>query len=473
MSRILETLILSLCTGAAVQAAEAVCSQTQPVFYAGLEKQPLLRVRIADGQAGKLDKLVFDFEGTSDLKSIGNVTLYCSGSTPYFSLNAPDHYRAKPVGMKLVKKGGREIAFDGKQDLPASGDAYYWLVVDMKKSAPGNALVDAACKNVTVNGQQVRIENPSPAGAAKVFPFKYRIVPYFRCSNLVDWFPDLLQPEHFKLMTDIIYFNVSVDQEGNIVGGEDPKFLQGLEKLKKLRGKRPVSIILGIAHTSPGLKATSASLDKRMKLAKALGEYVKKHGFDGVDFDWEYPDNDEDWQNFAWLLCEVKPVLFEHGCSVTAAFTPYYKMASPSVLDQLDWGNTMSYDKGGEHSTMQAMLDDINTCRKAGMPDCKIVAGVPFYSNEVENRNWDEQKGYSYIVSSFPRMKASENTFVDPKSKKKHYFNGPDLIKQKGQEIIRQKIGGVMIWGYDTDVPLSNSRSLSAALGNVMKASAK
>lgn len=465
----LRTLCLALLGVLHLHAIEVTCSQTQAVYYAGLENQALMRVCIKGGEGKSLSMIGFTLKGSTHPKSISKATLYTSGNTPYFSLNDEESRRAKPVLSPVNSPGTKMILFKGDIPLAPTGDTYLWLVADVVPSAPGGSKIDAECAGLKLGAETIKPQNPAPTGAGEVYPFKYRIVPYYRCENLIEWRPDLLQSAHFKAITDLIYFSIGCDADGNITGGDNKTLIAGLAKLKKLRGKENVAIILGIAHSSPGLKATCASPEKRAKFAQQLYDYMKEHGYDGVDFDWEYPETAQDWQNFAILLSDVKPLMFELGATVSAAYTAYYKMATPSVFDQFDWSNTMSYDRGGEHSTFAQMTEDIDRCIKAGIPPCKIVPGLPFYSCEVDQRDWNEQKGFSYIVENFPSMPDSQNTFEDPKTKKKHYFNGPKLIEDKAKHVMKNQLGGVMIWGYDTDVDIKHPRSLARTLMGVMR----
>ena len=105
------------------------------------------------------------------------------------------------------------------------------------------------------------------------------------------------------------------------------------------------------------------------------------------------------------------------------------------------------------------------------MPKPKIVIGLPFYSNEKGKLT--SQYGYSQIIGWYPRMRPDVNEYVsknqDGTNGPVHTFNGPNLIAEKCRWCKENKFGGVMIWAYDTDVPLKHKASLGRAMYKVIR----
>lgn len=157
-----------------------------------------------------------------------------------------------------------------------------------------------------------------------------------------------------------------------------------------------------------------------------------------------------------------------NGMSLSSAINPYYLAPTSEMMDLLDFVNVMSYDRGGQHSTYPDMVTDVNTMRNKNVPDCKIVMGLPFYTNETRsNRNWDAQKGYSTVIQLYPNIAPGTDTCtIDGQE---HYFNGITTIKKKCQYVKTQKLGGVMIWCYDGDLLLTHAKSLAKAMFGVIK----
>lgn len=131
--------------------------------------------------------------------------------------------------------------------------------------------------------------------------------------------------------------------------------------------------------------------------------------FDGVDLDWEFPENPTDMANFGYLLQEWRaevqkeadatgraPLLLSAAVYYSAdTFLSGEKRAYPaaSIAKNLDWINVMSYDyHGAWNKTVtgaQAALFDPNSnvstsyglgsWIRAGVPRSKLIMGLPLY----------------------------------------------------------------------------------------------
>lgn len=61
-------------------------------------------------------------------------------------------------------------------------------------------------------------------------------------------------------------------------------------------------------------KLVSANNESRATFVDSAVMFVRKHGFDGLDIDWEYPD-EEDWDNYVYLMAELREA-FENDAAV-------------------------------------------------------------------------------------------------------------------------------------------------------------
>lgn len=67
---------------------------------------------------------------------------------------------------------------------------------------------------------------------------------------------------------------------------------------------------------------------KRQKFLDSLVPMVTKYGFEGIDFDWEYPgaregaDPEEDKENFSVLIKMMADLLHSNNLILTAALSP-------------------------------------------------------------------------------------------------------------------------------------------------------
>ena len=464
-------LALGVCGASPLCAASATasCEQTHSVLYAGGVNQAIMKIKVTAPETSQILKgMTFSMAGTTSVADIAKAQIFASAATPYFSPNSDQaNRRAIPI-LNTISKGAKTLQFEGGYPL-SPGDNYFWLCVDLIPRARGLNKVDAACTGIALlEDSNIDICNPSPEGCAQVYPYQFRVVPYYRHTNLMQWNRDQLNAQHFKSFTDLIYFNVGCDTDGNLTGQNNEQFLNGLDKLKNLRGNAGSKIILGVAHCDAGMTAITADPEKRVKFARQLVSFAEEKGFDGIDIDWEYPDNDTQWYHFSLFLGEVRSAMGANGMSLSSAINPYYLAPTSEMMDLLDFVNVMSYDRGGQHSTYPDMVTDVNTMRNKNVPDCKIVMGLPFYTNETRsNRNWDAQKGYSTVIQLYPNIAPGTDTCtIDGQE---HYFNGITTIKKKCQYVKTQKLGGVMIWCYDGDLLLTHAKSLAKAMFGVIK----
>lgn len=298
-------LALGVCGASPLCAASATasCEQTHSVLYAGGVNQAIMKIKVTAPETSQILKgMTFSMAGTTSVADIAKAQIFASAATPYFSPNSDQaNRRAIPI-LNTISKGAKTLQFEGGYPL-SPGDNYFWLCVDLIPRARGLNKVDAACTGIALlEDSNIAISNPSPEGCAQVYPYQFRVVPYYRHTNLMQWNRDQLNAQHFKSFTDLIYFNVGCDTDGNLTGQNNEQFLNGLDKLKNLRGNAGSKIILGVAHCDAGMTAITADPEKRVKFARQLVSFAEEKGFDGIDIDWEYPDNDTQWYHFSLFL---------------------------------------------------------------------------------------------------------------------------------------------------------------------------
>lgn len=158
-----------------------------------------------------------------------------------------------------------------------------------------------------------------------------------------------------------------------------------------------------------GLTRVAADATKRASFASACVDFMVAHGFDGLDVDWEYPNDSAEGANYTLLMQALRLAL--NAKSAQTGDSYFLTMAAPVTtweynklqLDQLedhvDWFNLMTYDfrgpwskKTGHNSAIYPMSSgttDLQVCDAGvdaylarGVPASKLVMGVPFYAYE-------------------------------------------------------------------------------------------
>lgn len=477
-------------------------AQTIPLFYKGVAKQALFRVKIdalALNESKTLSQLVFTLDGTTAVSDITAAELYKS-SVRYFSPNTGDAKGATKVGDGVIS--GNQMTFDLTEAV-AEGQVYYWLTVTIAADAAGKNHVDATLASATISGVTYSNEiiNANPDGAAEIFHHQHRISPYYRVDNLLRWYPGRLKPAHFNVITDVIIFNVRPHADGTMNfpdGSWKPEysdsdadgklyFDEAVAQLKALRGSADVELLLGVVTGEFPTVAADPQLTDTF--ATNLVNYAVEAGLDGIDIDWEYPTNEQQWINFANFVSVLREKMYPYGLTLGCAINPNYQQPKTYFLDQFDVVNSMSYDRGagtnGNHSPYGAdgatgtgshQADYHWLTQTMGQPKEKVVMGIPMYTCPHQNSNggnvdWSgTQRGYGNILEEFPNLLPHVNSFYPARwDNKYHSFNGKDTLQQKVTDMLNKGYSGLMIWGFDTDVDFDNPRSAMRALSQMYK----
>ncbi len=480
---ILVTSLLQLTQGVTVE-----MRHTHGVFYPDVKQQAVLQLKITGEPGEKITKLEFSDGKTTQTSDIQMAYLSTSGGWNGYTLNtnklAQEKGKAKPD-----KKG--KFSFDVDIEI-GSEPVYYWLSYNLGRGAKRGSLIDALCTRVTLaDGSTVKPKLKRAAAlkervAGRIYPFPYRVVPYYRPRWVKGWGNAKeavhLTPEHFNLFTDLVHFAYTVSAEGDVQyqwagEGADPQVVSdaALAEIKRLHNEAKAKSLLlaGFAHMDEPMTQAVANPETRRKLARNMATWAIERGYNGIDIDWEYPDTHDQWVNFGLFIADLREELAGSAFSISIAASVTYKVPIYDVTDQLDFLMTMSYDDlADQHSSMGRFQGDARKClNDFHMPRQRVVIGLPFYSNQKGTLS--TQYGYSQIISWYPRIKPTENEFQsknqDGSPGPMHSFNGPQLIAEKCRWMKQEKFGGVMIWAYDTDVKLNHRASLAKAMYKVVR----
>ena len=320
----------------------------------------------------------------------------------------------------------------------------------------------------------------------------------------------IVTEEQAKILTHIHVAFGRLTMEGTISFKNHP-FLKQLPQIRKWNPE--MKIILSVIGEEPGaFTVCSASESLREKVSESCRNLVEEEGFDGVDFDWEYPCvstngsecSPEDKQNFTLLCQAAKKGVQAAGGSVSIAAAAelfYLESTEPEKLAKiLDYVCLMTYDlKGnphavtGHHTALYASTGDIfrNSCDQAlrlfekyGFPKEKLLMGAAFYS-----RQWEEVRdryhgflqmtpkgaGYGPNYDELAAEYINKNGYVrywDDEAKASFLFNGNSFISYDDEESLKHKcayvcqegIGGIFYWSHSGDTTGTLLRSIGKAL---------
>src|SRR5688572_672572 len=201
-----------------------------------------------------------------------------------------------------------------------------------------------------------------------------------------------------------------------------------------------VSISVGGWGWDAQFEELAADPATRTTFVQHLKAFVDEYGLDGVDMDWEYPDQGQSSQNFLALIKELRLAMPDK--LLTTAVVSYGDEHGLGVPDEafelFDFVNIMTYD-GPDHGTMEQFERGLAYWSERGLPKEKIIMGVPFYG--------DPNMPYFKIVQADPA--AAQLDSFDYFGTTLHY-NGIPTIQTK-TKIAMEKAGGIMFWALDHD----------------------
>ncbi len=280
-------------------------------------------------------------------------------------------------------------------------------------------------------------------------------------------------------------------------------------QLNQLKLKNPdLKILISIGGWAWSENFSDAALSdtSRKAFAESAVKIIEKFKLDGVDIDWEYPGiageegnvfRPEDKQNFTLMLKELRLELdtlekkYQSKKLLTIAvggFTNFIRHTEMDKVQQyLDFVNLMTYDFyngdfAGHHTNLYNSKSHPaenyadKTFREfaaAGVPAEKLVMGIAFYSRSftlkesAKNGLGDSVlksrygKGYTFLKDSLINQKGFKK-YYDKDAKASYLYNAASReymtyddersVKAKCEYVLKNNMGGVMFWEYDSDL---------------------
>ena len=275
-----------------------------------------------------------------------------------------------------------------------------------------------------------------------------------------------------------------------------------LFKLKLAHRHLKTMITVGGWGKSHTFSDTLATDQTRGVFVQSCIEFVQRYGFDGIDFDWEYPgaegapghvfrpEDNANFVKFLRLLRQQAPEKMLISIAVPANKTVYQKMILSELAQSVDYINVMGYDFVGGWSkvsghqsnlfsdahTQMSVDDCVSALLAKGVPADKIILGVPFYARGFKDTNGLHQ-GHAGLPSGDrpddPGVKDYKSLSLDNVSydavlgasymhnqRELWTFDSPKVLEQKCKYIDAKQLGGIMAWDITGDHPVSDPRSL-------------
>lgn len=261
-----------------------------------------------------------------------------------------------------------------------------------------------------------------------------------------------------KPATDVLYFSIQPRSDGTLNLSDIS--LADIPRLVRAKAKYGFRLELccGGWERSAGFYPMARNDTRRARFVEAAYAFCQSNGFDGIDLDWEHPQNQAEANAYGKLIHQLQTKFSSSGMIVTAAIADWEPMSAEGI-SHLDRVHLMSYDHDGKHSTLEDAESDVQALLDEGFEPHRIILGVPFYGRSLSN--WNTEKSYADIVAEF-HPTASQNEAGG------YYFNGRGMMRDKAALVTEDGLGGMMAWEATQDVngPTSLLKTIQSALGS-------
>jgi chitinase len=293
------------------------------------------------------------------------------------------------------------------------------------------------------------------------FPFTSKAASYKVVGYFADWTgnaTNMMNNMNYDALTHINYaFAIPNDANGYMYIG-NPNLLKGLVTRAHAAGVK-VNISVGGANASGEFRGICANNTYRNRFLDTCVNFIKKYNLDGLDLDWEFPNDATEKTMLEELLRDLRSKFDDayqsYGkyieLTVATNGTDYYgNTLTYDATAYLDYINIMSYDDSPpHHSTFgyaQSCLGYWSSVR--GVASSMLVIGVPFYSRSTGAG----YTAYSSISSSDPSGAYNDEDGFFMKNSYNHDYNSMPVLKQKANAVKKTyKAGGMMIWELTQD----------------------
>lgn len=213
----------------------------------------------------------------------------------------------------------------------------------------------------------------------------------------------------------------------------------------------------------------------RAKLVDDIVTMMKEYDLDGLDIDWEYPnqvrdgvnDENKEYEKYGLLLRDLSEAFFNHGWELAMCTNQTgWQIPDGPKLAAADFVNSMAYGPWPTFLGNSVMTQGINVCTTRGIPKRRIIVGQAMYSNAYWQYGWGEVANFIRQAHSDRFTRQDCDTVWRSWSlsdRNGAYVNstGPSTYRAKCNRAQLEGYGGVMSWGYYSDCDWNDADLLS------------
>lgn len=224
-----------------------------------------------------------------------------------------------------------------------------------------------------------------------------------------------------------------------------------VQKIRDFYGEKDVEIFATVFFNACNPDVVFA--EHGDEVIKNTVDFLIEYGFDGVSYDWEYP-NKQQWAVFSEHLVNLKNALSKYDFKVSCAVSSWNFYMSDEAIETLDQIEIMSYDlfdeNGHNSSFSSGAVQPVEYFLAKGFKPEQINLGLPFYARPYDGGGiWINFDDPNY--TPYDRFQ----NCVDGM-----WFSGTQMTMDKTAYAIEKNLGGMMIFTATEDLPYDNDLSL-------------
>lgn len=516
MKRILLSVIgFLMMAQVAVAAGTATVLRAHPWLTRGVAKESLIGLRFADAWGGALDRLELKLTLKNCVRSdFSNFQLWIQPGPAYAFYESSAQLLNGIMTRTAVGEANdttftitfENTAYADVTSGRSNGWVYtgagdrLWVTASINEQISPDAefLVEVVSESLHLGSNLYNVADAEEKPLHRVYPYRYRINAYLRNDRMKGALPNRTSDvfnnapaQRIANLTDLTLINLypiydsttdtfSLSWDKKTVAAGTVSDTVGIERLRTLRdtyhpkARLHVSLTKGTMvsldsmNTGTAFAATAlghATGDKyRAAFVQTIVQLMQEKRLDGLDIDWEYPNtntNSEvvsngEYEKYGLFLRDLAEAFFPYGWDLAMCTNQSgWQIPGGEVLAAADFINAMAYGPWSVYLGNGVMDQGISVCTSRNVPKRRIVVGQAMYSNGAYQLGWDEC-ATKLKALGFPAAwdcdAVKESWTYNSKSGEYFYFTGPSTYRAKCNRVRMEGYGGVMSWGYYSDV---------------------
>jgi Glycosyl hydrolases family 18 len=319
----------------------------------------------------------------------------------------------------------------------------------------------AACTDEPT-GPAARNTGPQTQPGLAMHPTTSRVVGYFPTySGSVNAIP-------YDKLTHIVYAFVQPTATGGISGipmSGDARLGSLVTQAHAAGVKVLISFGGWTGSIDSNFEPMAANATYRATFISNVVTFVSNYGLDGVDIDWEFPDDATESANFSALMTELDAAMDANGKMLAAAVAPtayYGQWIANDVFDEVDFLFLMPYARETQpHAPYSHAVESLDYWAMRGLEQARTVLGVPFYGRD--NATGTQKRPYRKLAADNAQAPYMDECAClnDSGQPTVFNYNGLATIRQK-TALSLQRGSGIGIWELSQDTTLAGISLLSA-----------